>query len=109
LFRNFDLTSYGRGDLDFQLKRSTLVQMDESEAETVLMQKAQRATEVKDLVDELERLKIAGYSEDEAMEIMTRREAERQRNMQEQMQLMETRARVLPPTIEPRQLGDGVN
>jgi hypothetical protein len=54
-------------------------------------------------------LKIAGYSEDEAMEIMTRREAERQRNMQEQMQLMETRARVLPPTIEPRQLGDGVN
>jgi hypothetical protein len=107
LFRNFDLTSYGRGDLDFQLKRSTLVQMDESEAETVLMQKAQRATEVKDLVDELERLKIAGYSEDEAMEIMTRRETERQRNMQEQMQLMETRQPVLPPGVQPRQLGAG--
>lgn len=105
LFRAFDLNSYERGLLDFQLKRSVLVQMDEAETEDVLMKKAQRSNELKETVDVLERLMIAGYSEDESVEIMRRRAAEQPSQIEPQPNPILTGIR------EPMRLGagDGVN
>jgi hypothetical protein len=74
VFRPFNLNSYQAGNLDFQLKPSVLISLNEKENEEILTLKAQRASTLKDIVDEKELLLIAGYSEKEADDILTRKE-----------------------------------
>jgi hypothetical protein len=76
IFREFDLGSYDRGELNFTLKRSVLVQTTEMEDEELLMAKANRAVAMSELVDFRESLSIAGYNEDEIDEIEGRVNAE---------------------------------
>lgn len=80
LFAPFDLTSYSKGELDFQLTRSVLVQNTDAEAEEVLMKKANRAAALREIVDRREQLKIAGFSDDEVQDILTRAEQQVNRN-----------------------------
>ena len=78
VFKPFGLLSYERGELEFSLKQSQLVHETEDEQETTMGKKATRASTLLDIgVDELEALQVAGYTEEQAQEIMTRKEAER--------------------------------
>lgn len=79
-FAPFDLSSYEKGDLDFNLKRSLLVEQTEAEREDVLVKKANRAVALKDAVDSLEALMIAGYTKEQAKEIIERRKKEKEEN-----------------------------
>jgi hypothetical protein len=54
-------------------KRSLLVHSTAMEEEELKAKRMERAKNAEGLVDEKERLKIAGYSEDEAVEILDRR------------------------------------
>lgn len=76
LFSPFNLQSYNRGDLDFQIKPSVLITMSEKENEELLQAKATRAKTLDGIVDNVEKLKIAGYEEKDANEIIARKEAE---------------------------------
>lgn len=76
IFAPFDLSSYGKGDLDFNLKRSLLIEQTEADREDVLVKKASRVNMLKDLVDSLEALIIAGYTEEQAKEIVERKKKE---------------------------------
>lgn len=75
-FRPFNLQSYSRGELNFNLKRSVLVQTTEMENEELLMKKAERADKLNGKVDDREVLKVAGYSEDKVDEILQRKAQE---------------------------------
>jgi hypothetical protein len=79
LFSDFGLDSYSRGELDFQLKRSVLIQPMESETEDILKKKADRAVSLENVVDRREQLSIAGYSDEQIDEILTRIEQEENR------------------------------
>lgn len=73
LFSPYNMQSYGRGGLDFNLKRSVLVRETEAEKEDTLKKKADRADTLLEVgVDELEALQVAGYSEEKAKEILKR-------------------------------------
>jgi hypothetical protein len=75
-FAGYNLSSYAAGELDFNLKRSQLVHETEAEKEDTLKKKADRASTLLDLgVDELEALQVAGYTEEQAEEILARVEA----------------------------------
>lgn len=97
-FSPFNLKSYERGELDFQLENSALITLNEKEEEEILKLKADRAAVMKDGVDKKEFLIIAGYSEEKADEILARKAKE---------------IADMPPTaiapMDVRQLGDGVN
>jgi hypothetical protein len=69
-FKPFNLDSYEKGDLNFGIKRSLLIENTESEVEDLLTKKAARATELEPMVGEEEALRIAGYSQDEIVTIM---------------------------------------
>jgi hypothetical protein len=73
VFKPFGLQSYERGDLNFSLKRSALVQSTEAEDEDLLIKKAQRATTLEGIVDGREQLSIAGYSDEQIDEIEERK------------------------------------
>jgi hypothetical protein len=72
-FAPYSLDSYSKGDLNFGVKRSLLIQGTPMEEEELKGKRAERAKNLEGLVDELTRLTEAGYSEDRAKEIMTRR------------------------------------
>lgn len=76
LFRPFNINSYSKGDLNFHLSRSVLVQNSEEENEDLLLKKATRATtlEAGGLIDQREGLSIAGYNEEQAKEIIQRQQ-----------------------------------
>ncbi len=74
LFADFNLESYGKGDLDFNLKRSVLVQNTETENEELLKVKADRAVTLQPFIDRKEALSIAGFT-DEQIEDMGEPEA----------------------------------
>lgn len=76
LFRPFSLDSYNNGEIDFSIMDAKLISETEEEREDILTKKANRSVIVQDSVDRLEQLKIQGYSEDEAIEIMGRKDAE---------------------------------
>jgi len=76
VFKPYGLSSYEKGELNFNLKKSVLVQTTEAENEDVLMKKATRATTLDGIVDQREQLSIAGYGEDQAEEIIARKEKE---------------------------------
>lgn len=71
-FKQFDLGSYEKGDLDFLLMPSVLVQNTEAENEDLLIKKASRATSMQGLVDTQEQLSIAGYSTEKIAELESR-------------------------------------
>lgn len=75
-FKPFDLKSFERGDLDFNLVPSKLVQNTDSETEDLLQKKATRATTLEGIVDQREQLSIAGYNEEQAQEIIDRKAKE---------------------------------
>lgn len=72
-FAPFNLESYAKGDLNFGIKRSLLVQATEAENEDLMLKKATRATTLEPIVDEQEALRIAGYSEADAKAIAARK------------------------------------
>lgn len=76
IFAPFDLSSYGKGDLDFSLKRSLLVEQTETEREDLLAKKAARANQLSSFVTPRETLLIAGYAEDAADEILKDKEVQ---------------------------------
>jgi hypothetical protein len=75
-FKPFGLSSFERGELDFNLTKSVLVQNSEAEIEDVLTKKAARAVSLDGIVDQREQLSIAGYSEEQAKEIIDRQTKE---------------------------------
>lgn len=80
-FKPFNLNSYGQGKLDFGIKRAQLVHESEGEIEDTKMKKANRADVLLNIgVDELEALQVAGYTEEQAQEIIDRK-AEDQSNI----------------------------
>lgn len=95
-FGDFDLQSYESGDLDFNLKRSVLVQTTEMEDEELLKAKAERAVMMSEIVDQRETLLIAGYNEDQIDEIEARIEVE-----------VEAEPDVDPAVINARRLTNG--
>lgn len=74
-FALFDLDSYQAGQLEFNIKRSVLVQNTASEDEELLMKQAQRAKALEGVADRREQLIVAGYTEEEADAILVRVEA----------------------------------
>lgn len=72
-FQPFGLESYAAGQLNFGIKRSLLVEATEAETEELLTKKATRAVQLEGLIDEQEGLRIAGYSDEQAEEIVKRR------------------------------------
>lgn len=72
VFKGFNLRSYEGGDLNFNLKRSLLVQNTDAETEDVLTKKATRAVTLQPFIDQKEALSIAGYSDEDIDEIMAR-------------------------------------
>lgn len=74
VFAPFGLDSYEAGLLDFNLKRSVIVQQTEEEQEELMLKKATRATLLKEkgVVDQQEALSVAGYSDEEAKIIIDR-------------------------------------
>ena len=70
VFARFNLDSYEKGELDFYLKRSLLVEQTEEEREDLLTKKAARAAVLASVVPPREQLLIAGYSEERADELM---------------------------------------
>lgn len=76
VFKPFNLNSYEKGDLEFNLKQSQLVHETETETEDLLLKKAQRGETLLGVgADELEALQVAGYTEEKAKEILARAEA----------------------------------
>jgi hypothetical protein len=75
-FADFDLRTYEKGKLDFNLQRSLLVQSTEAETEDLLQKKATRATTLEGIVDSREQLSIAGYNDEQIDEIVARQEKE---------------------------------
>jgi hypothetical protein len=75
-FRPFNLSSYERGEMNFNLKRSVLVQPTEMEDAELLLKKAEVADKLKALVDNREALSVAGYSEEKIDEILGRKDKE---------------------------------
>lgn len=69
-FAPFDLGSYERGDLDFQMKPSQLVQMDEKENTELEGLKLDNATKAEGLKSLKSRLMMIGLTEEEAIEEM---------------------------------------
>lgn len=72
-FAPYGLDSYAAGDLNFGIKRSLLIEATEAENEDLMLKKATRATTLEPIVDEQEALRVAGYSEQEAVDIAARR------------------------------------
>ncbi len=72
LFSPFDLTSYDRGDLDFNLKPSRLIEQTEDEREDLLMKKTNRAVVSADILPRDELLKILGKTDDEIIELLAK-------------------------------------
>jgi hypothetical protein len=105
LFSEFDLKSYKKGDLDFNLKPSVLVQINEGEQEDILKKKADRAVSLKDVVDEREQLAIAGYTDEQAQEILGRMEVEK---AQKQKDAEAAAMNALNGGLPPKQIGDGL-
>ena len=78
VFLPFNLVSYEKGELEFTLKQSQLVHETEDEQESTKLKKAQRGAAILDIGgDELEALQVAGYTEEQAQEILKRSEADR--------------------------------
>ncbi len=75
-FRPFNLQSYERGDLNFNLNRSLLIQPTEAENEELLLAKANRAVTLENGIDAQEFVSIAGFSEDDIKDIQARQKAE---------------------------------
>ncbi len=74
LFKSYNLNSYAAGDLNFNLKDGKLVHDTESEVEDLKKKKADRAQVLLDVgIDDLEALMVAGYSEEDAQEIIDRK------------------------------------
>lgn len=73
VFLPFNLDSWRKGDLNMTLKRPLLVQSTPMEDEELKAKKAERAKNLDGIVDEFEKLKVAGYSEGEAKDIITRK------------------------------------
>ncbi|MCY7375995.1 MAG: hypothetical protein LH472_08495, partial [Pyrinomonadaceae bacterium] len=69
LFAPFSLDSYERGQIDFQLKRSLLVEATEEEREDILTKKTNRAA-ASTFAGRAEQLRIAGYSDAQVDEIL---------------------------------------
>lgn len=70
LFNPFDLESYERGDLDFYIAPSLLIEESEDDREDLLTKKAARAKTLEGVVNREEQARIAGYSEDEIAEVL---------------------------------------
>jgi hypothetical protein len=100
LFKPFNLNSYQAGNLDFQIKESKLIEPSETEQEEILTLKAARAVSLAGIVDKQEQLKIAGYQESEAEEILQRIEA----NKPEPLALPEPQPNFTLPNREPLRL-----
>lgn len=75
-FADFDLESYESGKLDFNLKRSLLIGESEAEREELLSLKADRADKLAAQIGEMEYLRIAGYSDDEAKRVIQEKDKE---------------------------------
>lgn len=73
IFSGFTLESYSRGLLDFQVKRSLLIEPTEDEREDLLTKKAARAVASAAFVDIRGQREIAGLSEKEIAELESRR------------------------------------
>lgn len=102
LFKPFNLDSYAKGVLDFQLKHSVLIKPTEDEIEETLTKKASRAKQLEGVVDRREQLSVAGYSDEDIDEILRRFDQERARNRIESGQAAMVGGR--PPI----QLGEGL-
>lgn len=76
VFRPFNLSSYGKGDLNFSLVATKLIENSEAETEDLMMKKGTRAIEMQPLVGDHEAYRIAGYSEDEITEILAEKATE---------------------------------
>jgi hypothetical protein len=63
VFAPFNLDSYEKGKIDFQLKQSKLISETEAEREDILLKKANRAVSLAGIVNQQEQLKIVGYVE----------------------------------------------
>jgi hypothetical protein len=63
VFAPFNLDSYEKGKIDFQLKQSRLISETEAEREDILIKKANRAVSLTGIVNQQEQLKIVGYVE----------------------------------------------
>ena len=72
VFKPFNLKSYESGDLDFSLRPAALIGETEDEREDLLIKKATRATMLEGIVDLQEQQTIAGYNEEERVEINQR-------------------------------------
>jgi len=72
-FRGFDLMSYEDGRLDLEIRARRLFKETERELADTAQIKATTAVSLDGIVDELEQLKVAGYTEDEAEEILERK------------------------------------
>jgi hypothetical protein len=95
-FLPFSLKSYEQGDLEFTLKPSQLVHETEEESENVKLKKAQRAETLLGVgIDELEALQVAGYTEEEAQDILKRGEAEDEIDLDAQEEALRN-AQLLP-------------
>lgn len=75
-FKPFGLESYAKGELNFGLKRSLLVQSTPMEEEELKAKKMERAKNAGGIVDPLEQLLIAGYSQEQAAAIIDRQKPE---------------------------------
>lgn len=75
-FKPYNLDSYHRGELDMEIKARRLFGETEREMADTKQIKAATAVSLDGIVDELEQLKVAGYSDDEAEEIMDRKAAQ---------------------------------
>jgi hypothetical protein len=87
-FSGFNLESYSAGSLDFGFKRSQLIQMSEFEEEELKKAKADRAVALKDHVDAVEFLIVAGYTKEEAAVIAGRRAKEVEQRQKDMAKLM---------------------
>jgi hypothetical protein len=72
LFTPFSLESYERGELDFYIKPSLLIEPTVDEVEDLMSKKAERAKTLETVIDHEEQLKIAGFNEEQRKEILTR-------------------------------------
>jgi hypothetical protein len=118
-FKPFNMTSYTKGDLDFTLQSAKLVHESEAEAEDLKQKKATRAETLLDVgIDTLEALQVAGYTEEQAQEILDRVQAEQDEEDEALKnagllppvpgQLRQPGQPALPPGAPPPiQLGDG--
>lgn len=73
LFTPFDLDSYERGELDFYLKPSVLIEQTEEDKEDLLGKKAARANSLQGIVDEETLIDVAGFNEEQKNEILSKK------------------------------------